>query len=94
MITNHFLGEVARFVDAKVAKVVINESYTITEFETKAVTANVMAINYIVPVADVSLITLIELKDSSDHTISSNNVNIPIMTDHLMIQTIEVKEAP
>lgn len=93
MITNSLLNGVANYVNGKVSKVVINGAYEITNFKIKEVTDNVLALNYIVPVADVSLITSIELRDASSNVLTSNQVNIPIVADHLMLQTITVKEA-
>lgn len=93
MITADLLHGVAEYVDSRVAKVVINGTYVITDFEVKAVTDNVLALNYIVPVADVSLITQVEIKDSEDNILSSNAVNVPITADHMMLQTITVREA-
>lgn len=93
MITEGLLHGVAEYVNSSVAKVVINGTYTITDFEVKAVTNNVLALNYIVPVAEVSLITLVELKDEANNVLISDPVNVPITADHLMLQTIEVKEA-
>jgi len=93
MITEDLLHGVAEYVNSRVAKVVINGTYTITKFDVKAVTDNVLALNYIVPVAEVSLITLVELKDADDNVLTSDPVNVPIAADHLMLQTIEVKEA-
>lgn len=93
MITAGLLHGVAEYVNSSVAKVVINGIYTITDFEVKAVTDNVLALNYIVPVAEVSLITLVELKDAANNVLISDPVNVPITADHLMLQTIEVKEA-
>ena len=92
MIESTFLNDVARYVDGRVAKVVLNGTYVITNFEVKQVTGNVLALKYLIPVADVSLVTSIELKDAADNVISTNNVNIPITADHLMIQSITVKE--
>lgn len=93
MIVSALLNELAEYVDGRIAKVVINGSYEISSFKVKEVTDNVLALNYIVPVADVSLITSIELKDASDNVLTFNQVNIPIVADHLMLQTIVVKEA-
>lgn len=93
MIAAELLHDVAEYVNSRVAKVVINGTYTITNFDVKAVTDNVLALNYIVPVAEVSLITLVELKDADDNVLTSDPVNVPIAADHLMLQTIEVKEA-
>ncbi|CAM4456656.1 MAG: ketopantoate hydroxymethyltransferase [Paenibacillus macerans] len=92
MIASNLLHDVAEYVNGRVAKVVINGTYVITNFEVKAVTNNVLALNYVVPVKEVSLITLVELKDSTDVVFTSNAVNIPITADHLMLQTIEFKE--
>lgn len=93
MITANLLHDVAVYVDTRVAKVVINGTYEITDFRVKQVTDNVLALNYIVPVADVSLITLVEVKDAANTVLSSNPVNVPITADHLMLQTITVREA-
>lgn len=92
MITSALLKGVADYVDGRIAKVVINGSYEITNFKVKEVTANVLALNYIVPVADISLITSIELKDANNNVLTSNAVNIPIAADHMMLQTLTVKE--
>lgn len=92
MIASNLLHDVADYVNGRVAKVVINNSYTITDFEVKTVNEKVLILNYIVPVSEVSLITLVELKDAADNVLSSNAVNVPITADHLMLQTIEIKE--
>ena len=92
MIAEGILHDVAEYVNGRVAKVVLNGTYAITDFEVKAVTNKLLVLNYIIPVAEVSLVTLIELKDAADTVLSSNAVNIPIAADHLMLQTIEVKE--
>lgn len=93
MISIELLNDITSYVYGRVTKVVLNGNYEITEFEVKAVTENVLALNYIVPVADVGLITLIELKDNANNVLTSNVVNVPITVDHMMIQTITVKEA-
>lgn len=92
MIASGLLHDMAGYLDSRVAKVVINGDYEITHFEVKTVNDNVLALNYVVPVDEVSLITLIELKDAADNVLSSNAVNVPITSDHLMLQTIELKE--
>lgn len=92
MIAEQFLHDVADYVNGRVAKIVLNGSHEITEFEQKAVTGNTLAINYIIPVANISLVTSIELRDVEDNVITSNQVNVPITSDTLMLQTIEVKE--
>lgn len=92
MIAEGILHDVAEYVNGRVAKVVLNGTYAITDFEVKSVTDKVLVLNYIIPVAEIPLVTLIELKDAADTVLSSNAVNIPIAADHLMLQTIEVKE--
>jgi hypothetical protein len=93
MITASFLNELAVYIEERVAKVVLNSSYEITDFAVKSVTNNVLALNYVVPVAHVSLITLVELKAADNKVLSSIAVNVPIKADHMMLQTITVKEA-
>lgn len=92
MISEQFLHDIANYVDGRIAKVVLNGAYEITDFEEKAVNENMVALNYIVPAADVSLVTKIELKDSNDNLITSEDVNVPITVDTLLLQTIEIKE--
>lgn len=92
MISAAFFHDVAGYVNGRIAKVVINSAYEITNFKVRQVTESTVALNYIVPVADVSLITKIEIKDNANNVISSHNVNVPIVSDTLMLQTIEVKE--
>lgn len=92
MIAEQLLHDLAEYVGGRVAKVVLNGNYEIAEFEVKQVTDNVLALNYLVPVSDVPLITLIELKDSANKVLSSNEVNVPITSDTMMLQTVEVKE--
>lgn len=92
MMDASFLHDVAEYVDSRVAKVVLNGTYVITDFEVKQVTDNVLALKYLVPASEVSLVTAIELKDAADNVISANDVNIPITTDHMMIQSITVME--
>lgn len=92
MITASFLHDVAEYVEARVSKVVLNEIYEFAQFEQKAVTDGVLALNYIVPAAEVEHISKIELKDDQDQVITTVDVNVPIASDTLMLQTIEVKE--
>lgn len=93
MISAQFLHDVAGYVDGRIHKVVLNENYEITDFEVKQVDGSTAVLNYIVEASEVSLITKIELKDASDNVISSNDVNVPVQADILMLQTIEAKEA-
>lgn len=92
MIQSQFLHDVADYVDSRIAKVVLNGSFTITDFDQRDVTDSTVALNYIVPAASISLITQIDLKDQNDILISSDAVNVPVPSDTLMLQTIEVKE--
>lgn len=92
MITASFKQEVAAYVNTRIAKVVLNGSYEITEFEQKAVTDSTVALNYIVPAADVPVINLIELRNEADGVITTNAVNVPVSSDTLMLQTVEIKE--
>ncbi|MGK5512063.1 ketopantoate hydroxymethyltransferase [Brevibacillus formosus] len=92
MITDQFLGTVAEFVNSKVAKVVLNQTYEITNFTIKSVQENVLTIEYMVPAASVSVITLIQVKDAVSGLISENQVYVPVPSDTIIAQTVKVKE--
>lgn len=92
MIVNSFLNDVARFVDANISKVVLNDTVEITNFTVKEVTGPTVGMQYIVPAADVSLVTKIDLKDANNNIKTTNNVYVPITTDTLLLQTVHVKE--
>jgi len=92
MINAQFLHDVAQYVNTRIAKVVLNGSYVITDFTARAVEDGMVALNYLVPVEDVSLITLIELRDVDNALITTDAVNVPITSDTKMLQTIEAKE--
>lgn len=92
MITSTFKQEVAEFIDSKITKVVLNSgAYEITDFIVKSASDGVLSLNYFIPEGTVDTVTRIELKNAAG-TVSDNNVNLPIASDTLMIQTIFVKE--
>jgi len=92
MIHAQFLNDVADFVNGKIAKVVLNGTVEISNFTVKEAPERTVILQYIIPVAGVSLVELIELRSSSGALITSNEVEIPVTSDTLMLQTIEVKE--
>ncbi|MGO4786959.1 ketopantoate hydroxymethyltransferase [Paenibacillus sp. FSL W7-1279] len=92
MISSQVLNDVAEYVDSRVSKVVLNGTYEITDFEVKQVTGSMMALNYIVPASSISLVTQIDLTGEAGELISSNPVYLPVSSDTLILQTIEVKE--
>lgn len=92
MIQNILLNRTANFLVTQVAKVTINGTIDITNFEVKSATNNKANLQYIVPASSTSLITLIEVKDASNVVLTSDVVNIPITSDHLQIQSITVRE--
>lgn len=92
MIDANLLTEVAKFIDSKVTKIVINEEYEITSFEVKEVSQNVLVLNFLIESDKVTLVNKIDIVGAQNNIISSNVMDVPITTDHIMIQTIEVKE--
>ncbi|MBJ6360886.1 ketopantoate hydroxymethyltransferase [Paenibacillus sp. GCM10012307] len=93
MINPSLLHDMAVILNARIAKVVLNGSYEITDFRVKQVTDSTVALNYFVPVSDVSLITRIELQDAAGIVLTSNDVHVPLAADQIMMQTVAVKEA-
>ncbi|AZK48504.1 ketopantoate hydroxymethyltransferase [Paenibacillus lentus] len=87
-----FLNDVARFVDANISKVVLNDTVEITDFTVKEVTESTVGMQYLVPAADVSLVTKIDLKDANNNVKSTNSLYVPITTDTLLLHTVQVKE--
>lgn len=92
MIPVSMIHDIADYVDARITKVVLNGYHEITDFDVKQVSETVVNMEYKVLNGAVPLITLIELRDSSNNVVSSNNVYVPITTDTIITQTIRVKE--
>lgn len=92
MISKFLLVEIAHIIDQKIAKVVLNGNYEITDFTLKQVSETSAVLNYRVNAGTVGTITKIELKDAQNNVISTNNVNVPITTDTILVQSILVKE--
>lgn len=92
MISSMLLSEIAELVDNKIAKVVLNETYEIDTFEVKSVTGATVGMQYIIPASAVPVVTKIELKNSANQLISSNDVYVPITSDTLILQTLDVRE--
>lgn len=92
MIDSQFLQDIAGYVNGRIAKVVLNGMVEITDFIVKEAPDRMVILQYIIPVAAVPHVELIELRDGIGTLISSNAVEIPITSDTLMLQTVEVKE--
>lgn len=93
MIEQAFLMEIAEYTENKIAKVVLNDSLVITDFLVKEINDTKVGMQYLIPAALISLVTKIVLVDHNDSAISANEVYIPIASDTLLLQTIQVKEA-
>lgn len=93
MIVQSFIQRLANYIDAQVAKVVLNHgAYIIDHFHVKRVSEGQLALTYTVPQGSVDVINHIELQDQGGNVISSNGVHVPITADTLIHQTIQVSE--
>lgn len=92
MITATFKQEIARYVHSRLAKVVLNGSLEITEFQQSIVNDSTIALQYLIPANELPVITQIELRDETDATLSTHTVNLPVPSDTLMLQTLQIKE--
>lgn len=92
MIELGYLKEIAEYTEGKIAKIVLNETFEITAFEYKGIQDQSVLLKYMVPNGSVANVDKIELKTNSNQVISSNEVSIPITTDTVLLQTIELKE--
>lgn len=93
MISSKFLTEIADYTEAKIAKVILNDTVEITDFTLKQVTESTIGMQYLIPSSQISLVTKIVLADASGQAISTNEVNVPIASDTLLLHTIQVKGA-
>lgn len=91
MIYQEALNDLANHLNSRITKVVLNGAYEITQFEQKAVTDSTVALNFIIPAAEISLVTLIEVMGPTIK-VSSKAVNVPITSDNLMLETFEIEE--
>ncbi|MDU5141052.1 MAG: ketopantoate hydroxymethyltransferase [Paenibacillus dendritiformis] len=92
MISQQYLEELAKYTEQKIAKVVLNGTIEISEFNIKEVDASTVMLQYMVPATAVSEITTIELRDITNEIISTNTVYVPISSDTVLMQTVKVKE--
>ncbi|OMF05278.1 ketopantoate hydroxymethyltransferase [Paenibacillus amylolyticus] len=91
MIDQEALNDLAKHLNSRITKVVLNGVYEITDFIVKEVTDSTVALNFLIPASDISLVTLIEVKGTNIR-ISSKPVNVPITSDNLMLETFEILE--
>jgi len=92
VISQQYLEELAKYTEQKIAKVVLNGTIEISEFNIKEVDASTVMLQYMVPATAVSEITTIELRDITNEIISTNTVYVPISSDTVLMQTVKVKE--
>lgn len=92
MIDQQLLRDVAGYINGRISKVVLNDSYEITVFSVKKVTGTTVELQYLVPAGSVAEITKIDLRDSTDSLISTNAAYVPITTDTAITQIIDVRE--
>lgn len=93
MISSNFINDVTNFTCGRIAKIVINDTYEINNFKVKEAFDNTVSLQYIIENKFVETVTKIDLKDVQNKLISTNAVNIPIASDTLLLQNINVREA-
>lgn len=92
-IQQALLNKLATFTAAEIAKVRINNSYIVTDFEVKSASANVATIQYyVMPESGITNVTRIELLDSANNVLTRSNVYIPLVLGVNLKHTILVKE--
>ncbi|MEK3886516.1 ketopantoate hydroxymethyltransferase [Bacillus sp. FSL K6-3431] len=92
MIATDFLIDIAGQVNHSIEKVMLNGVYEIPDFTIKEVNGSSALLNYIVPFGALTTITKIELMGAQNIVISTNDVNVPITTDTVIVQSILVRE--
>lgn len=92
-IQQTLLNKLATFTVAEIAKVRINNSYIVTDFEVKSASANVATVQYyVMPESGITNVTRIELLDSANNVLTRSNVYIPLVLGVNLKHTILVKE--
>lgn len=92
-IQQAMLNKLATFSAAEIAKVRINGTYIITDFEVKSASANVVTVQYyVIPESGITSVTRIELLDSANNVLTRSNVYVPLVLGVNLKHTILVKE--
>lgn len=92
-IQQAMLNKLATISVREIAKVRINGTYIITNFEVKSASANVATVQYyVIPESGITNVTRIELLDSSNNVLTLSNVYIPLVLGVNLKHTILVKE--
>ncbi|OXM15233.1 hypothetical protein [Paenibacillus herberti] len=93
MIPALFMNDVASYINNRIARVSLNSgAVLLTEFTVKKVNGSVVELRYYIPAGRVGAVSKIELQDSSGAVLSSNAVDIPVLSDTLMVQSITLQE--
>lgn len=92
-IQSTFLNGLTAEANSMVAKALINDIYTIEDFEVKQTADNKVTLEYIVPgVSELGTITNVKLLDASDNVLTNAVVYVPLTSDAVMKHTITIKE--
>lgn len=86
------LNGAATFVHDKIAYVLINDSVTVNEFDTKQVSNNVVSIEYSVSPENTSIITNIKLMSSNNEVLTEADVYVPVQQTVISKHIITVQE--
>ena len=86
------LNDTASFVANDVAKVVINNSITVSDFRLKQVSDNVVSIEYVVDPSMTDIITDIKLLRADDTVLTQSVVYVPVTDTIISKHIITVKE--
>lgn len=92
MIDSVFLHDMAAFVESKIAKVLINGTYEITNFTIKSVTDSKVHMEYLIPNGAVSEVTSMSLVAADGSVITTSAVFLPITSDTTITHTFTILE--
>ena len=93
-IQTHLLNDLATFTKDDIASVRLNNTYKISTFDNKAITDNVVTVEYTVPTeSGLTTVTQVELLDAEENVLTRAAVYVPLPEDVLLKHTLVVKEA-
>ncbi len=93
MIQQNYLKEIAGYTNSRIAKVTLNGEYDITTFIVKRVADQRVELEYLIPAADITSVTRLELRSATNEVLGSSEVFIPVAADTVIKQYVTVKGA-
>jgi hypothetical protein len=92
-IRQEFLDKLADFSASEVTNVLINNTYTVTDFSVKQGDTNTLNVQYVIPASSgVTIVNNIKLRDAANVALTNSPVYFNVVGDVLVKHIIPIKE--